>query len=181
MSSGRARKLAAVGTVGAGAAAAAAAYLLVGGLPGLLYAAGIGLAAFFGAVAFLAGRPRPAHDPVLTPAAASRPPRWRRKSHIIAELEVELAETGSELAEHRQALGNLAAQRAQEAEAAETTEQRLEKEIREIEAERDGLLELIAEERERFQQTLETLGGGIGGHANELEELEKELAALIAR
>jgi hypothetical protein len=181
VSSGPARTLVAAGTVATGAAAAAAAYLIVGGLPGMLYAAGIGLAAFFGAVAFLAGRKRQGPDPILAPAAAPQPPRWRRKSRIIAELEVELAATGAELEEHRQALGNLAAQRALEAEAAEATEQRLETETREIEAERQGLVELIAQERERFEQTLETLGGGIGGHAHELEKLEKELAALIAR
>jgi septal ring factor EnvC (AmiA/AmiB activator) len=181
VSSGPARTLVAAGTVATGAAAAAAAYLLVGGLPGLLYAAGIGLAAFFGAVAFLAGRPRQAPDPLLAPVAAARPPRWRRKSRIIAELEVELAETGAELEEHRQALGNLAEQRAREAETARATEQRLETEIQELESERERLVALIDQERERFEQTLETLGGGIGGHAHELEKLEKELEALIAR
>ena len=181
MSDGRGRTIAAAGTVAGGAAAAAAAYLIVGGLPGMLYAGGIAAAAFLGAVAFVAGRTRQAPDPILNPAAAPRPPRWRRKSHIIAGLEVELAETGAELEEHRQALGNLAAQRASEAEAAHANELRLESEIRELEAERDGLLELIAQERERFEETLDALGGGIGGHANELEKLEKELAALIAR
>ena len=34
---------------------------------------------------------------------------------------------------------------------------------------------------ERFEHTLDELGGGIGGHANELAELERELEALIAR
>jgi hypothetical protein len=181
VSSGPARTLAAAGTVVVGAVAAAAAYLLVGGLPGLLYAAGIGLAAFFGAVAFRAGRHRQdAPDPLLNPAAPPRP-RWRRKSHIIAELEVELADTGAELEEHRQALGNLAAQRASEAETARATEERLESEIRELESARESLLQLLGDERERFEQTLDALGGGIGGHANELAELEKELEALIAR
>ena len=36
-------------------------------------------------------------------------------------------------------------------------------------------------ERERFEQTLDTLGGGIGRHGNELAELERELEALITR
>jgi hypothetical protein len=40
---------------------------------------------------------------------------------------------------------------------------------------------LLASERERFEQTLDTLGGGIGRHGNELAELERELEALIAR
>jgi chromosome segregation ATPase len=182
-----ARTLAAAGIAGAGAAAAAAAYLVVRGVPGLLYAAGICLAAFVGAVAVLAGRSEKASVvEALTkkapdPAAARRAPRWRRKSHIIAELEVELAATGSELEEHRHALANLAAQRAREAEAADRNAQELEGRIRELEAERDGLLQLVAEERERFERTLDELGGGLGRHGNELAELERELEALIAR
>jgi len=52
--------------------------------------------------------------------------------------------------------------------------------IRQLEAERDGLNELVAGERERFEQTLDALGGGIGRHGNELAELERELEALIA-
>jgi hypothetical protein len=43
------------------------------------------------------------------------------------------------------------------------------------------LQELVADERERFEQTLDTLGGGIGRNDNELAELERELEALIAR
>ena len=39
----------------------------------------------------------------------------------------------------------------------------------------------MASERERFDQTLDELGGGIGRHGKELAELERELEALIAR
>ena len=113
--------------------------------------------------------------------AAPRRPLWRRKKHIIAELEVELAATGRELEEHRQALANLAAQLSRESEAAQRNAERLEQRIRELEAEREGLQELVAAERERFEHTLDELGGGIGGHANELAKLERELEALIAR
>ena len=68
-----------------------AAYLVVGGLPGVLYAGGIFLAAFVGAIAIVAGRAEEAFEPESEPtAAATRPPRRRRKKHIIAELEVEL-------------------------------------------------------------------------------------------
>jgi len=174
------RSLAAGGTAGAGVLAAVAAYLVVGGLPGVLYAAGICLAAFVGAVAIHAGRPEdaPESDPATS---APRQPLWRRKKHIIAELEVELAATGRELEEHRQALANLAAQLSRESEAAQRNAERLEQRIRELEAERAGLQELVAAERERFEHTLDELGGGIGGHANELAKLERELEALIAR
>ena len=181
-----ARTLAAAGIAGAGAAAAAAAFVIVRGLPGLLYAAGIALAAFVGAVAvFAGGNEKESVVAALTkeapePAAAPRR-RWRRKSHIIAELELELAATGSELAEHRQALANLAAQRAREAEAARRHAQGLDHQISELEAERNSLLLLVAEERERFESTLDELGGGLGRHGNELAELERELEALIAR
>jgi DNA anti-recombination protein RmuC len=178
-----ARKLAAAGTAGLGAALAAAAYVIVGGLPGVLYAGGIFLAAFVGAVAIVAGRAEAADEPAAEPAAAASRPtsRRRRKKHIIAELEVELAATAAELEEHRQALGNLAAQLTRESESAARNAGQLEQRIRELQEERDGLLLVVAEEREWFEQTLDALGGGIGRHGNELAELERELEALIAR
>ena len=180
-----ARKLAAAGTAGLGAAVAAAAFLIVRGLPGMLYAAGICLAAFVGSVAILAGRAEgPSEDTVeleVVVPEAPRPRRWRRKKHVIAELEAELATTGAELEEHRRALANLATQLSREAEAAQRNAQRLEQRISELEAERNGLLELVAAERERFEQTLDELGGGIGRHGNELALIERELEALIAR
>ena len=159
------------------------AFVVVGGLPGMLYAAGICLAAFVGALAIRAGHteavPGPAPEPE-TPAV-ERQPRWRRKKHIIAELEVELAGTTKELEEHRHALANLATQLTRESEAAQANAERLEQRISELEVERAGLQELVATERERFEHTLDELGGGIGGHAKELAELERELEALIAR
>jgi chromosome segregation ATPase len=160
-----------------------AAYLVVGGLPGVLYAAGICLAAFVGALAIRAGHTEAVAGPAPKPetAAPERQPRWRRKKHIIAELEVELAGTTKELEEHRHALANLATQLSREAEAAQANAERLEQRIRELEAERDGLQDLVSTERERFERTLDELGGGIGGHAKELAELERELEALIAR
>jgi chromosome segregation ATPase len=184
-----ARTLAAAGTAVTGAAVAALAYLVVGGFSGVLYAAGICLATFLGAVAIVAGRNEQATEPTqepepaqaLEPAPVARPPRWRRKKHVIAELEAELAATGAELEEHRQALANLATQLQRESEAARQKAERLEHRIRELEAERDSLKELVADERERFEQTLDALGGGIGRHGNELAELERELEALIAR
>ena len=187
MSSTPARKLAAAGTAGLGVAAAAAAYLIVGGLPGLLYAAGICLAAAVGAVAIVAGRTEKASvvaalsEAAPQPSASPQPGRWRRKSRIIAELQAELAATVSELEEHRHALANLATQLTRESEAARRNAQELEGQIRELEAERDDLVRLVADERERFDRTLSELGGGIGRHGDELAELERELEALIAR
>jgi len=190
-----ARKLAAAGTAGAGIAAAAVAYLEVGGLPGVLYAAGICLAAFFGAVAILAKGTEDRTEEVVPerePAVASPPPRWRRKKHVIAELEGDLAATSAELEgdlaatsaeleEHRRALANLATQLTREGEAAQQNAERLAARIKDLEAERESLNELVARERERFERTLDDLGGGIGRHGNELAELERELEALIAR
>lgn len=174
-----ARTLAAAGTAGTGALAAAAAYLVVRGLPGMLYAAGICLAAFVGALAIHAGRTEDAPEPET--AATPQRPRWRRKKHVIAELEAALAVTGGELEEHRHALANLATQLSRESEAAQRNAETLGERIRQLETERESLQTLIAAERERFEQTLDELGGGIGGHANELAQLERELAALIAR
>jgi chromosome segregation ATPase len=186
VSNAPARTLAAAGTAGLGAAAAAAAFLIVRGLPGVLYAAGICLAAFVGAVAILAGRTEEAPAAVTLTEEAPEPakapqPRWRRKKHIIAELEAELAVTAFELEEHRRALANLATQLSRETEAAHRTAQQLGRRISELEAERDGLQELVVAERERFERTLDELGGGLGRHGNELAELERELEALIAR
>jgi predicted nuclease with TOPRIM domain len=147
----------------------------------MLYAAGIGAAALFGAVVVVAGRTRRAHVLELEPAAPPRAPRWRRKSRIIAELELELTTTGAELEEHRQALANLAEQRARESETAHRNAQRLEQRIRELETERDDLDALVARERERFEQTLDLLGGDIDRHGSELAAIERELEALIAR
>jgi septal ring factor EnvC (AmiA/AmiB activator) len=172
-----ARKLAAAGTAGTGAVAAAAAFLVVRGLPGMLYAGGIVLAAVVGAAAIVAAT----NDVRVQIDSRSRQPRWRRKSQIITELTIELAATGAELEEHRQALAKLATQLTRESEAAEQHAQRLEQQIRELETERGELHELVAAERERFEQTLHALGGGIGRHGNELAELERELEALITR
>jgi len=157
-----------------------AAYLVVGGLPGLLYAAGICMATFVGAFAIHTGRTEAVSGPEPETAAPRRP-RWRRKKHIIAELEAELAATVFELEEHRRALANLATQLSREAAAAHRNAEQLGQRIHELETERDGLLELVATERERFEQTLDQLGGGLGRHGNELAELERELEALIAR
>jgi len=176
-----ARTLAAAGTAGAGAAVAVAAYLIVGGLPGMLYAAGIGLAALVGAVAIVAGRTDEAPGHVPTAAPAPRLSHRIGKARRIAQLEAELAATAVELEEHRHALANLATQLSSESEIAQRNTQELEGQIRELEAERDGLLDVVEKERERFEQTLEELGGGIGRHGNELAELERELEALIAR
>jgi uncharacterized coiled-coil DUF342 family protein len=143
----------------------------------MLYASGIVLAAVVGGAAIV----RATTDGRVVTNARPRQPRWRRKSYVIAELQLELAATGAELEEHRQALAKLATQLTREAEAAERHAQQLELQIRELAAERDELHELVATERERFEQTLDTLGGGIGRHGDELAELERELEALITR
>ncbi len=182
MRSGPARTVAAAGTAGTGAVAAVAAYLLVGGLPGLLYAGGIVLAAFVGALAIFASRARVAPEPAATaPGTQQRRRRLGRKARLIAELEAELAATAGELEEHRRAIANLATQLSRESEEASRNARQLERRIQELETERDDLRELVVHERERFEQTLDQLGGGIGRHGNELAELERELEALITR
>src|SRR5262249_27374478 len=181
------RKLGWAGRAATGLRAGIAAYVVVGGMPGLLYAGGIVLAAVVGAIAILAGHssetPEKPEKSAIEVGPAPRPKRsrWTRKSRVIAALELELASTSTELEEHRQAPANLEAQLARESGAAHRTELRLEQRIRELETEREKLHALVAEERNGFERTLDELGGGIGRHGDELAELERELEALIAR
>jgi flagellar motility protein MotE (MotC chaperone) len=178
-----ARRVAAAGAAGLGIVLAAVAFLKVGGLPGGLYAGGLCLAGVVGAAAIAAGMSEPPAtvETKVAGVPASRARRWRRKSRIIAELDAELAGTSAELEEHRHALANLATQLSRESEAASQNAARLEQRIRELETERDGLNELLVEEREGFERTLEELGGGIGRHDSALAEIERELEALMAR
>jgi len=177
-----ARTLAPVGTAGAGALAGAAAYVVVGGLPGMLYAAGISLASVVGATAIRSGRTMNVLDLVAVPLPAG----WRHEPgerafpravvDAVSATHPEALASDSELEEHRMALANLGAQLARESEAARRDMQRLEKRIRELETERDGLLELLGEERARFEHTLEVLCDGIG---TELAELEPAVEAIV--
>jgi hypothetical protein len=156
--------------------------VVVGGLPGLLYAAGISLASVVGATAIRSGRTMNVLDLVAVPLPAG----WRHEpgERVFPEPVVETVPathpeaiaSDSELEEHRMALANLGAQLARESEAARRDMQRLEQRIRELETERDGLLELVGEERARFEHTLEVLCDGIG---TELAELEPAVEAIV--
>jgi hypothetical protein len=165
--------------------------MIVGGLPGVLYAAGIVLAAAVGVRAIRAGRTASTPELEVAPQTA----RWRHEPRVVFEPEPvvepatvpepepvpvtdpEALASVSELEEHRAALANLGAQLTRESEAAQRDMQRLETRIRELEAERDSALALIAQERARFERTLDALCDGIGA---ELAELEPALEALIA-
>jgi hypothetical protein len=178
-----ARTLAAAGTAGAGVVTGTAAFLIVRGLPGGLYAAGICLAAVVGATAIRRGRALSTPEPEAE--AAPRQPRWRREPRVVVTAEAmvepapvdypEALASDSELEEHRAALANLGAQLARESAAASRDMQRLEKRIRELETERDGLLELVAQERARFEQTIDAICDELG---HELAEVEPALEAL---
>lgn len=178
-----ARTLAAAGVAGVGAAVAAVAYLAVRGLPGVLYAAGLCLAAVVGAIAIVGSRPEPKRAVIeLTgdDETGRKAPRWRRKSRMIADLQLALAARDAALEEHRHACANLATQLSRESEEARRTRDQLEEQIGQLTDERDGLLLTVTEERERFERTLDELGGGIGRHGDEIAELKRELEALIA-
>ena len=143
-------------------AAAAAAYLVVGGLPGLLYAAGTLMVGFF--VALKLGVLKALTDP--------REGRWKRKSVVIVELR-------SALEDREQCVKDLRCQLEQEAEEAWHVRVALEARIGELERARDGLQGLLDEERARFEGFLGELTGGIGQRGNELDALDRELTALV--
>jgi len=185
------RTLASAGTAGAGVVTGAAAFLIVRGLPGVLYAAGICLAAIVGAVALRTGQAVSA--PELAPEATPRQPRWRREPRVVDDprpareltrtperspiTDPEALASGSELEEHRAALANLGAQLARESASATRDMQRLEKRIRELEAERDELLALVAQERARFEHTIDAICDELG---HDLAEIEPPREALIS-
>ena len=176
-----ARILASAGTAGAGAGTGLAAYVIVGGLPGMLYAAGICLGAALGAVAILTRRTVSVSELVAAPLQPLR----RREAPAISEpapgfvaarvVYPEAVASGSELEDHRAALANMGAQLARESDAARRDMQRLETRIRELETERDELLALVARERARFERSLEALCDGVGA---ELAQLEPTLDGL---
>jgi hypothetical protein len=133
------------------AVAAVAAYALVGGLAGLLYAGGVVMAGLFAAVK-------------LGVVSGSGDGRWQRKSVVIAELRAELDDRDGLVAELRARLDR-------EAEDAR-------RRIGELEDERTVLQALVEDERGRLEQFLGELTGGIGQRGDELEALERELTTL---
>lgn len=153
--------------------AAAAAYVLVGGLSASLYAAGIVMAGVF-AVAWLSGGAQ-----VCADAPADRGRRWRRKSQVIAELEQTLANRDTELDERRRELAALGARLEAKMRTAAETEQLLGARIEQLERARENALASLASERMRFQLSLDTLSGDIGQRRSDLAALEDELAAMI--
>jgi hypothetical protein len=185
------RTLASAGTAGAGLATGTAAFLIVRGLPGVLYAAGICLAAVVGAIALRAGQAPSA--PELATEMIPRQPRWRRQRRVIvdprpaAELarapepvaitDPEALANGSELEEHRAALANLGAQLARESAAARRDMKRLQTRIRELETERDELLALVAQERARFEHTIDAICDELG---HELAEVTPPRESIIS-
>ncbi len=155
-------KLAVIGATGAFVSVAAAAFVIVGGLPGVLYASGIVTAGLFAAVK-LGVVPSPTDSP---------DGRWRRKSVVIAELRAEIEDRTRRAAELRDRLER-------EAEEARVLQDALEVRIRELERTCDGLQALVDEERARFEQFLGRLTGGIGQRGDELAALERDLTALV--
>lgn len=153
---------AAAGLAGAVASllVAAAAFVIVGGLPGLLYAGGVATTALFlalklGGASLLIGEGR-----------------WQRKSTIIAGLRVELEDRERQIAE----LANQLEHEIQFAGAVQTAHKAR---IEQLEQVRDDLQALLDDERARFAHFLGELSGGIDGRGGELAALERELTALV--
>jgi hypothetical protein len=151
------RRAAAV-TAGACAllAVAAAAYVVVGGLPGLLYAGAVVMAGLFVAVKL-----------GVVPS-----PTGPRKSTVIAELRAELEASELRVTELQDRLER-------ETEEAHVLQGTHEARIHELERARDALQARADEERARFEQFLGELTGEIGQRGDELAALEREVTALV--
>lgn len=137
-------------------AVAAAAYVVVGGLPGLLYAGAVVMAGLFAAVKL-----------GVIPS-----PTGPRKSTVIAELRAELENSELHVTKLRDRLDR-------EAEEARVLQDTHEARIRELERARDALQARSDEERARFEQFLGELRGEIGQRGDELAALEREVTALV--
>jgi hypothetical protein len=137
-------------------AVAAAAYVVVGGLPGLLYAGAVVMAGLFAAVKL-----------GVVPS-----PTGPRKSTVIAELRAELENSELHVTKLRDRLER-------EAEEARVLQDTHEARIRELERARDALQARSDEERARFEHFLGELRGEIGQRGDELAALEREVTALV--
>ena len=148
------------GCVGAAAtlAAAAFAYVAVGGVSGLLYAVGVVTAALFLALK-LGFAPRLGEG------------RFQRKSKVIAALRAELETSEQQLAELRDRLER-------EADDARADRTAHKARIAELEDARDRLRVLIDEERARAAEFLGELTGGNRARDAELAALERDVVAL---
>jgi hypothetical protein len=155
---------------------AAGVYLVVGRLSGVLYAAAIlllgTLVARKARSRGRASRPREQDE--------GRPRRWRRKSTIIAELQVELAATLAAMDEQRRVRDALQARLQQEAAEARTTQETLEAQIRDLGSERDAAWTLLAEKRALLERWLGQLSVDVGRQSSELAELERDLEQVVA-
>jgi chromosome segregation ATPase len=157
------RAVATSGSACALLAAVAVAYLLVGGLPGVLYGAGILMAGSF--MAMKLG--------VLGGRTDSENRRWTRKSVVISELRSALEDRE----QHVEALEGRLDQEAREARHAQSV---LEARIAELERTRGELVGRLDEERARVAEFLDELTGGLGQRGSQLEALDRELTALVS-
>jgi len=173
------RRLVASSALVVGVVAAVAAFLVFGGLTGVLYGSGILLLSVFIWARIRAGSTTAEPAGPQSPAAQDGR-RWRRKSRIIAELQVELTAAQTRLAERQQAFAALDARLERETADALARQASLEDRIRELEAACDEAHRLLEDELMRFEQSLDELTGGIGDRDSELAALARDLEGMLA-
>jgi len=160
----------------------AAALTLVGGLPGILYAAGIALLAV---VLLMRRRRDPAAADGAAPAsgaadgAAPVSHRWVRKSRRIADLQAELATAGAEADELERRASALQRQLDEEQTAARKTRAILQARNDELESRLQQALDALSDERLHIDRLVGRLKGDLARHGAELTTIEESLDQLV--
>src|SRR5262245_32446003 len=145
--------------------------VVVGGLPGVLYAGGIVMLAI---LLFMRGR-RSARSAADDAAPA---PGWGRKSRLIGELQAELAAADAHAAELDHVVTGLRRQLADEQANGRELQASYQSRVQELESALQHARYALSSERLRIDRLLERLGSDLARHGEELTTIDQRLEQL---